>query len=192
MIRANRSLTSIANSASTSVYSRQRVQELFGIQKGVGLIEVLVALVILSIGFLVAANMQIRGMRSNQHAYHQSQAMLLVGEMMDRMRNNREGVAAGTYDDRTTDTSTKPTCFSSGCNVAGVADLDIFEWSANLESLRGESEFVPMLPFAPDGSPAVGSISDPDANGVYTVSLSWQQVEGGDTTTESVQLNFKP
>lgn len=161
-------------------------------QRGVGLIEVLVALIVLSIGFLVSANMQIRGMRSNQHAYHQSQAMMLVGEMMDRMRNNREGVAAGAYDDTTTETSTKPTCFSSGCDAAGVADLDLFEWSANLEPLRGESEFVPMLPPAPDGSPAAGSISNPDINGVYTVSLSWQQVEGGATTTETVELNFIP
>jgi len=161
-------------------------------QQGVGLIEVLVALIILSIGFLVSANMQIRGMRSNQYAYHQSQATLLLGEMMDRMRNNREGTAAGDYDDRSTGTLTKPTCFNTGCDAAGIADLDMFEWSANLQPLRGESNFVAMLPPAPDGLPAVGSISDPDVNGVYTLSVTWQQVEGGSTTTESVQLNFVP
>ena len=157
-----------------------------------GLIEVLVALIVLSIGFLVSANMQIRGMRSNQHAYHQSQAIMLLGEMMDRMRNNREATAAGVYDGRSTGTSTKPSCYSSGCNATEIADLDLFEWSANLQPLRGESDFVPMLPPAPDGSPAVGAISNPDVDGVYTLSLTWQQVEGGSTTAESVQLNFIP
>ena len=162
------------------------------VQRGVGLIEVLVALIVLSIGFLVSANMQVRGMRSNQHAYHQSQATMLLGEMMDRMLNNRAATAAGNYDDRATGKSTKPTCYNSGCDTAGAADLDFFEWSANLQPLRGESNFIPMLPLAPDGSPAVGYISNPDANGVYTLSLSWQQVEGGSTTTETVELNFIP
>lgn len=183
------------NNVPTAIKCRcsRPIARVFGkLQRGVGLIEVLVALIVLSIGFLVSANMQIRGMRSNQHAYHQSQAMMLLGEMMDRMRNNREATAAGHYDNRTTGTSTKPSCYSSGCNATGVADLDFFEWSANLQSLRGESNFVPMLPPALDGSPAVGSISDPDVSGVYTLSLSWQQVVGGSTTTETVQLNFIP
>jgi len=59
------------------------------LERGVGLIEVLMALIVLSIGFLVSANMQLRGMRSNQETYNQSQAMMLANEIMDRMRNNR-------------------------------------------------------------------------------------------------------
>lgn len=171
----------------TALHFRRR-----GLQRGVGLIEVLVALIVLSIGFLVSANMQLRGMRSNQHAFYQSQATMLLSEMMDRMRNNRAGVSAGHYDDVKTKSMTKPTCVSSGCDEEGVATLDLYEWSANLISLRGESDFIPLLPPNVAGDPAQGSISDPDVNGVYTLSMTWTQVDGVDTTAESVEVKFVP
>ena len=161
-------------------------------ERGVGLIEVLVALLVLSFGFLVSANMQTLGMRSNQEAYYQSQAQMLLNDMMDRMRNNRAGLLQGAYDDKSTGSSTRPACYSSGCGAADMATLDLFEWSANFQSLRDETGFVPVLPVANDGSPATGTISDPDANGVYTLSLSWEQVEDGTVTTEAVSVKFIP
>ena len=161
-------------------------------QRGVGLIEVLVALIVLSIGFLVSANMQTLSMRSNQEAYFQSQAQMLLNDMMDRMRNNRVGLSQGNYDDKSTGSFTKPDCFSSGCGAADIATVDLFEWSANLQSLRSETNFVPILPVANDGSPASGTISDPDANGVYTLSLSWQLRENGVATTKTVSVKFIP
>lgn len=161
-------------------------------EHGVGLIEVLVALVVLSIGFLVSANMQLRGMRSNQDTYHYSQAMMLANDMMDRMRNNRAGVLAGEYNGMTTGEVTKPACASSGCNAEGLADLDRFEWSANLQKLRGETKFVPLLPPAADGEPATGAISAPDANGVYTLTMSWARQDGETEVVETLPMRFIP
>lgn len=161
-------------------------------ERGVGFIEVLVALVVLSIGFLVSANMQALGLRSNQDAYFQSQAQMLLYDMMDRMRNNRTGLSQGDYDDKSTGTFTKPSCYSSGCGAADNATLDLFEWSANLQSLRDEENFKPVLPIANDGSAAYGTISDPDADGVYTLSMSWQQLENGELTTKTVSVKFIP
>lgn len=161
-------------------------------QLGVGLIEVLIALIVLSIGFLVSANMQVRGMRSNQHAFHQSQALLLSGELMDRMRSNREGVAAGHYDNKTTGVLTSPTCVTNGCDAAGIASLDLFEVSASLQSLRGDSRFTPMLPAASDGAPATAAISAPDVDGIYTLTLAWEQSTDGSLKAESLSVRFVP
>lgn len=161
-------------------------------ERGVGLIEVLVALIVLSLGFLVSANMQSLGMRSNQEAYFQSQAQMLLNDMMDRMRNNRAGLLQGDYDGKSTGLYTRPDCYSTGCDAANVATTDLFEWSANFHSLRNQATFIPVLPGADDGSPASATISEPDTNGVYTLSVSWQQLEKGVAATKTVSVNFLP
>ncbi|MFK7862032.1 MAG: type IV pilus modification protein PilV [Granulosicoccus sp.] len=161
-------------------------------QRGVGLIEVLVALLVLSLGFLVSANMQLRGMRANQDTFHHAQAMMLANDIMDRMRNNREGVVDGRYDGMETGEVTKPDCASSGCDSEGLASLDRFEWSANLLSLRDETAFIPMLPTNEDGVPAKGTISAPDGNGVYTVTMSWTRQDGDNEINESLPVKFVP
>jgi len=161
-------------------------------ESGIGLMEVMLTLFILSVGFLAAANMQLLGMRSNQNAFFQSQANMMLSEMMDRMRNNREGVDNGYYSNVTTSTRTKPTCFDDGCDAEGVAAADLFEWSANLISLRGEENFIPMLPVDHENKPAVGTISNPDADGVFTLRMTWKHSDGDSVKTENVEIKFVP
>jgi len=160
-------------------------------QNGVGLIEVLIALIVLSVGFLAAATIQISSMRSNQQSRTDAQALVLVGDMMDRMRSNPAGVAAGLYDNKTTSTLTAPTCLSTSCTSTQMAAVDLFEWSANFESLRSDTNFVPLMPSAPDGSAATGTISNPVA-GLYTVSVNWKRMDGATTIDESVSVSFVP
>ncbi len=74
----------------------------FSRHKGIGLIEILIAVVIMSLGFLAAARMQVEGMRFSQSAYYQSQAYFLASDMIDRMRSNITGVENGYYDDQAT------------------------------------------------------------------------------------------
>jgi len=161
-------------------------------EQGVGLIEVLVALLVLSIGFLVSANMQLRGMRANQDSYHNSQALMLANEMMDRMRNNRAGVSAGRYDNISTGTVTEPACVDTGCDEQGIAQLDRFEWSAQLQNLRGDAVFIPMLPYSADNSAATGAISAPDTNGAYTITMSWTRQSRDGEVAETLPVVFIP
>ncbi len=64
-------------------------------QRGVGMIEVLVALVVLAIGLLATATLQNVAMRENNGAYLRSQATVLAYDIADRMRANRDN--AGDY-----------------------------------------------------------------------------------------------
>lgn len=66
--------------------------------KGFTLIEVLVALLVLSIGLLGLASLQSTTVRFNHDAYLRSQATSLAYDMADRMRANRDEVMAGSYD----------------------------------------------------------------------------------------------
>lgn len=60
---------------------------------GMTLIEVLVTLVIISVGLLGVAALQITTVRNNQDAYVRSQAAMLASDMLDRMRANRTDTA---------------------------------------------------------------------------------------------------
>lgn len=55
-------------------------------QRGVTLIEVLVAIVLLSIGLLGLAGLQLRGMQVNQGSISRSQAAIMAEDLVDRMR----------------------------------------------------------------------------------------------------------
>lgn len=68
--------------------------------RGMTLIEVLVTLVIISVGLLGVAALQITTVRNNQDAYVRSQAAMLAGDMLDRMRANRTDTAGHSKADR--------------------------------------------------------------------------------------------
>lgn len=58
-------------------------------QNGVGLIEVMVAVLVLSISLLAIASLQTRSLQYNQSAYWRSQANILAYDVMDRLRIER-------------------------------------------------------------------------------------------------------
>lgn len=62
-------------------------------QAGVGLIEVLVSLLVLSIGLLGLAALQAQSLRFTTDAYLRSQATVLASDIIDRIRANRDNVA---------------------------------------------------------------------------------------------------
>ncbi len=65
--------------------------------KGVTLIEVLVAIVITSIGILGFASLQYLGLNSNQSAYARSQASFIASDLSERMRANIDGMNENQY-----------------------------------------------------------------------------------------------
>lgn len=65
--------------------------------KGVTLIEVLVAIVITSIGILGFASLQFLGLNSNQSAYYRSQASFIASDLSERMRANIDGMNENQY-----------------------------------------------------------------------------------------------
>ncbi|MBK8507293.1 MAG: type IV pilus modification protein PilV [Candidatus Competibacteraceae bacterium] len=64
---------------------------------GFTLLEILVAILILSIGLLGLASLQASGLRSNHSGYLRSKATIFAYEMADRLRANRATAIAGNY-----------------------------------------------------------------------------------------------
>jgi type IV pilus assembly protein PilV len=70
----------------------------FRAQRGVGLIEVLVAVMVLSIGLLGLAGLQVRTLRNNQSAMQRGMAVIETHAIVDAMRADRERARQGLFD----------------------------------------------------------------------------------------------
>jgi type IV pilus assembly protein PilV len=57
-------------------------------QKGIALLEVLIALFVLGVGLLGVFALQAESMRLNQQAYSSSQALFIASDAVERMRTN--------------------------------------------------------------------------------------------------------
>ena len=103
-------------------------------QTGFTLIEVLITMVILSIGLLGIAGMQAAGLRNNHSAYTMTQASNLAMDMIDRIRANSTAAADYVGFDSNTSVTANPGCISAGCTPAQLAEFDKFQWSQPLEA----------------------------------------------------------
>lgn len=66
-------------------------------QRGFSLLEVLISVVVLSIGLLGMAALQINAMKNSQSSFQRSQAVMLSYYMLDAMRANRADAVAENY-----------------------------------------------------------------------------------------------
>jgi len=97
-------------------------------QRGFTLLEVLIAVVILSVGLLGLAALQATSLKSNHHSLIRSQIAILSYDMVDRMRANRPAVILGDYDLPTSTQNANCTTVT-GCTPTEMADHDYFEWT---------------------------------------------------------------
>jgi prepilin-type N-terminal cleavage/methylation domain-containing protein len=89
-------------------------------ERGVTLIEVLVAVVLLSIGLLGLAGLQLRGMQVNQGSAMRSQAAIMADDLADRMRSDYANV---------------PAYYGGFTPLAGTAPASLKDWLTSLQSL---------------------------------------------------------
>lgn len=66
-------------------------------QKGLNLLEILIAALVLSIGLLGLASLQMGSLKTTQNAAFRQQATFIIYELVERMRANRSAVVAGDY-----------------------------------------------------------------------------------------------
>jgi len=132
-------------------------------QAGFSLIEILVTLVVLSIGLLGIAGMQASGLRNNHAAYTKTQATNLAMDMAERIRANPQGQA--NYANFNSDNAPgDPGCITAGCTPADLAQHDQFEWSQPLNA-----DPKPILP-------AGRGIVTQAADGEFTVTILWREI----------------
>jgi len=116
---------SLKSFKSTALHSRHHV--------GFTLIEVLVTVVVVSIGLLGLAGLQINGLRANVSSEARSKATLLASDIIERMRANPLGVANNSYANINTAAigcAVQPDPFCSNTNGATAASCDATEMAS--------------------------------------------------------------
>lgn len=139
-------------------------------QRGVGLVEVLVALLVLAIGVLGFIALQYRAVEATSEAINRVQAINIARDMAERIRVNRE--ALGTYktEIQTADkqTSFATNCIESTCSTIALADFDVSQVVTKASDL-GMSMNMQLCPLNEDGRNCIyvawGETSATDGNG---------------------------
>lgn len=104
-------------------------------ERGFTLVEVLIAVVVLSLGMLGLVGLQMTATRSNQSAYHRSQAALLAQDVLERIRINADEAKAGGYDIAFADgPPAAPNCIGAAqnCDPTELRNFDLAEWLGRL------------------------------------------------------------
>ena len=166
---------------------------------GFTLIEVLVTLIVMSVGLLSLAGLQVIGLRSNHSAYLRSQATIQSYDIMDRMRVNFQAVEAGNYHRPTAAGSAgteNANCeTTTGCTSAEMAAHDLFRWNQAISDVLPGGVGVVCI----DSTPDDGNITGPECEGVsgtpspavyrtaiYTIKIWWDD----DQSSTPSQLFF--
>jgi type IV pilus assembly protein PilV len=107
---------------------------------GFTLIEVLVALLVLSIGLLGLAALQTFGMKFNQQSYQRTQAVFQTYDIIDRIRANPAGKISGSYDSVAAGSipAVSTNCASTTCDTSQLATYDINRWNTANSQLLGQ------------------------------------------------------
>lgn len=135
------------------------------------LIEVLVAFVVLTVGLLGVAGLQMTGMRSVQGSVYRYEAARLSEELTDRMRANLLGLQGGGYlsSDVKTDVASITLC-TTGCTPVQLAKNDLVAWY---------TEFKQSLQVLGTESTAKVSISCSDGacadDAIVSVTVQWRE-----------------
>ena len=131
-------------------------------QRGFGLVETLVALVVTSVGMLGFAALCGHALAATRMALFRTQAVTLASDMAERIRLNRQGGAA--YGG----TAASHDCERSGviCAPAQMAAHDLWSWDAEIER---------QLPVGAEGTVSyVGGVPP-----VYRIRVAWQEAGAG-------------
>jgi type IV pilus assembly protein PilV len=131
---------------------------------GFSLVEVLIALIVMSVGMLGIAGLYVQSMQAGRTSMLRHHAVTLAGDIADRIRANPTAGAA-----YIASPGADNNCVGQGidCSVAEMAAHDIFLWEAQA------AEFLPAMG---DGSrQVVVNFDAAAAPPIYTITVRWDE-----------------
>jgi len=146
--------------------------------RGFSLLEVLIALLVLSVGLLGIAGLQTVSLKFNHQSYERTQATVLMSEMYENIIANPDAARAGIFDGVAAGTTSAGYTGFGGCPTActatELATYDINQWKLAIENPRKLAQ-------------GQGAITVVPANpGVYDITISW--VENGLAMNQTMRV----
>ena len=141
-------------------------------RRGFTLLEVLIALLVFSLGLLGLAGLMVVSVKTNQSAYLRTQASFLAQGMADRMRANLGQINEynGDYD---ASTAGSEACASTACDPAALVERDKAVWSTQLvQMLPSPTANINCTGSSLGGAAAAGAAT---YNGTCTFLIQWAE-----------------
>ena len=162
-------------------------------ERGVTMVESLVALVVLWIGLLGLAGLFVESLRSSRTALLRTHAVNLAGDIADRILANgnaRDAYDTATYAGAPAVRRCAPTAADAGinCSVAELAEDDLARWQ------QAVSDALPA-PADPAIAAAVvdhTQAANPGRPDRYRITIAWQEPGIDDPYTYSTELVMMP
>lgn len=178
-----------------AIYSQHAIKR----HAGFSMIEVLVTLLIVTVGLLGLGALMLKGLKANSSSQLRTVAVSQAYDIADRMRANvgalppntdyysavlpdgsestcsTKGLGTTVHVQPATSASTCSTC-TNACSVKDVAARDACEWNVSNASL---------LPLG------AGAVCKDAANRWYTVYVSWDDERSGQTS-KTFSMRFEP
>ncbi len=142
-------------------------------ERGFTLIEVMIAVFILTVGLMAMGAVQMVSLRSGGNSFMRTQASLAAADMADRMRANIAGVNAGNYAAIGPVIPADPgfDCITAACTIAAdMATLDAFQWLTSLTQTRGLAR-------------ATGTVVCPGVGVMCAITVMWDGRHNGASGT---------
>ncbi|MCH8106667.1 MAG: type IV pilus modification protein PilV [Proteobacteria bacterium] len=133
--------------------------------RGDTMIEVLVTVLILSVGVLGVAAMQVTTLKNLNSSYSASVAEIIASDFSERLRANPTEALAGNYEHGSKPTNF-PDCVANACTLAELADYDKASWWAMLDA---------SLPSA------TGQVARVAGTNTFIVTVRWDDDRSGST-----------
>ena len=161
---------------------------------GTTLIEAMVALVIMSIGMLGLAALQVTGINDNADAERRTQASIVMNDLIERMRANTTGVTNGSYagiDFASIDCSGAPAiyCATRGANAAADCTADQVASFDGFVALCEGATRLPAGAISVQCTDNTGSAAACDAGLFRTITVNYSD---STNTTKSLASTFRP
>lgn len=158
--------------------------------QGFTLVEILIAVVIFSIGLLGIAGLQVAGMRFTHGSQLRTTAVSQVESMADLMRANPFGVDKGFYNVKDADIpdATTPDCAALECTATERAAYDLKTWNYPQEDsiVQSNADALPQGDgmVCRDSTPndgASGAWECDNTGDIYAIKVQWEErTVGGD------------
>lgn len=159
-------------------------------QKGIAIIEALLALVVILIGILGLGGVQMKMAQSNAEAYQRAQALILLSDMAERLNAHRQIAGCFAFTDTLStgspyigqgDSVLDPSTIDcSGANhgtgnstIDAQAKVQLLEWEGLLKGTQETSSSGNSVGGLP-GARGCISFEDVDGMRLYTIAVAWQ------------------
>ena len=182
---------------------RPRIHALHRCNSGFTLIEVLVTIVVVSVGLLGLAGLQIDSLRANMNSETRSKATLLANDIVERMRANLSGVNANAYSNITVNPAqcvaparlcgNTSTGTAVNCTAPEMAAFDTWVWGCGTAAAGVQKSGVTNQ--LPNGTASVTCNDAPCLPGsAHTVTVSWSELSptDGATLPQTIRLIVVP